>query len=276
METSNRIQQIVLWILAALAVFVVASIFGWKVLYGVIIPQTSNIASLSTLGIFAFAFVAGFISNFGPCSLGVLPAYMSLYLGMDDNHAKHSPVRKSIKLGAVASLGVVTFFLVLGVLFATVGTFLTVYTSQLKLAIAILIFFIGVAFWRGKSIRAPFVSSFRNKVNKAFRGRSDYANLFGFGMVYGAGGLMCFLPIFLPLVFFPLVGGEFIVSIISFLIFSLAQALFLIAVTIFVGQGKHTFLKNLIGKTETMKKVAGFILILTSIWMFAIFFIWGM
>lgn len=276
MERKTKAQQIILWIVAALAIFVVASIFGWKVLYGVIIPQTGNIASLSTLGIFSFAFVAGLIANFGPCSLGVLPAYMSFYLGMEDNHAKHSPVRKSIKLGAIASLGVMTFFIVLGVLFATVGTFLTIYTSQLKFAIAILIFFIGVAFLRGKSIRAPFLPSFKDKVHKAFRGRSAYANLFGFGIVYGAGGLMCFLPIFLPLVFFPLIGGEFIVSIISFLIFSLAQALFLITVTIFVGQGKHTFLKNLIGKTETMKKVAGGILVLTSIWMFAIFFIWGM
>jgi len=32
----------------------------------------------------------------------------------------------------------------------------------------------------------------------------------------------------------------------------------------------------MIGKTETMKKVAGGILVLTSMWMFTIFFIWGM
>ena len=108
------------------------------------------------------------------------------------------------------------------------------------------------------------------------RGRSMGISLFGFGIVYGAGGLMCFLPIFLPLVFFPILGGEFLVSISSFLIFSLAQALFLIAMTVFIGQGKHTFFKTLIGKAETMKKVAGGILILTSLWMFAIFFIWGM
>jgi len=240
---------------AALVVFVAASIFGWKVLYGVIIPQTNNLAAFSTIGILGFAFIAGLIANFGPCSLGVLPAYMSFYLGMEEE-GKHSPIKRSIKLGVTASLGVMFFFIVLGLLFATVGTFLAGYASQLKFVIAFLILFIGIAFLAGKSfLTIPFLSSFVNSVNKVSRGRSQNISLFGFGIVYGAGGLMCFLPIFLPLVFFPLMGGEFLVSISSFLIFSLAQALFLIAVTIFIGQGKHTFFKTLIGKTETMKMV---------------------
>ncbi len=277
MQTTNRKLQIVLWIMAALVVFVAASIFGWKVLYGIIIPQTNNLAAFSTLGILGFAFIAGLIANFGPCSLGVLPAYMSFYLGMEEGGGKHSPIKRSLKLGVTASLGVFFFFIVLGLLFATVGTFLTGYVSQLKFVIAFLILFIGITFLRGKSfLSIPFLSSFTDMVNKVSRGHSQNVSLFGFGIVYGAGGLMCFLPIFLPLVFFPLIGGEFLVSILSFLIFSLAQALFLIAVTIFIGQGKHTFFKTLIGKTETMKKVAGGILILTSVWMFAIFFIWGM
>jgi len=272
----SKIVTYSIWILAALTIFVVASIFGWKVLYGIIIPQTSNLAAFSTLGILGFAFIAGLIVNFGPCSLGVLPAYMSFYLGMDEGEEKHSPIKRSIKLGVIASLGVFSFFIVLGLLFATVGTVLAGYASQLKFGIATLIFFIGIAFLRGKSINLNFFSSFTGKVNKMSRGRSQSVNLFGFGIVYGAGGLMCFLPIFLPLVFFPLIGGAFLTSIASFLVFSFAQALFLITVTVFIGQGKHTFFKTMIGKTETMKKVAGGILILTSMWMFAIFFIWGM
>ena len=272
----TKIIQYTIWILAALAIFIVASIFGWKVLYGVIIPQAGNLDTLSTIGIFAFAFIAGLIANFGPCSLGVLPAYMSFYLGMDEKEGKHSPIKRSIKLGAIASLGVFSFFIILGILLATLGTFVTSYVSQLKFVVALLIFFIGIAFLRGKPVSIPGLASFQNTVNRMSRGHSDGVRLFGFGVVYGAGGLMCFLPIFLPLIFFPLISGKFFTSVVSFLIFSLAQALFLITVTVFIGQGKHTFFKTLIAKTATMKKVAGGILILTSIWMVAIFFIWGM
>lgn len=275
-QTLQRRAQIILWIAASLIGFVVASIFGWKVLYGVIIPQANNLQTFTTLGLFGFAFAAGLIANFGPCSLGVLPAYMGFYLGMENGQGKHSPVKRSIKLGAIASLGVFFFFSVLGILFASMGTFLTGYATQLKFITAFIVLIIGIVFLIGKSIQVPFLASFRNGVNKISRGRSQAMSLFGFGIVYGAGGLMCFLPIFLPLVFFPLIGGDFLVSIISFLIFSLAQALFLITVTVFVGQGKHTFFKQMIGKAEMMKKVAGGILVLTSLWMFAIFFIWGM
>ena len=286
---SAKTVNYILWIVAALVLFIVASIFGWKVLYGIVIPQANNLATFSTIGILIFAFIAGLIANFGPCSLGVLPAYMSFYLGMEDpegvrqvgpygagGEEKHSPIKRSIKLGIIASLGVFSFFIVLGLLFATIGTFLVGYGVQLKFAVAILILLIGIAFLRGKSINIPLLTSFRDSVNKMSRGRSQTASLFGFGIVYGAGGLACFLPIFLPLVFFPLIGGAFFTSIASFLIFSLAQALFLITVTVFIGKGKHTFFKTMIGKAETMKKVAGGILILTSVWMFAIFLIWGM
>ena len=113
---TNKTQQIILWIAVAIVLFTVASIFGWKVLYGVIIPQTSNLATFSTLGIFAFAFIAGLIANFGPCSLGVLPAYMSFYLGMDEGEERHSPIKRSLKLGIIASFGVFSFFIVLGLL----------------------------------------------------------------------------------------------------------------------------------------------------------------
>ena len=275
-QVSQRRTQIILWIVAILIVFVVASIFGWKVLYGVIIPQANNLQAFTTLGLFGFAFAAGLIANFGPCSLGVLPAYMGFYLGMENGQEKHSPIKRSIMLGAIASLGVFFFFIVLGVLFATIGTFLTGFATQLKFITAFIILIIGLVFLVGKSVQVPFLASFRNRVNKMSQGRSQAVSLFGFGMVYAAGGLMCFLPIFLPLVFFPLIGGDFLVSIISFLIFSLAQALFLIVVTVFIGQGKHTFFKKMIGKADIMKKVAGGILILTSAWMFAIFLIWGM
>ena len=142
--------------------------------------------------------------------------------------------------------------------------------------VAVIIFMVGIYFYRGKSVRLNFISSFNNWVNQRSLKRTTNIKLFSFGVIYGAGGLMCFLPIFLPLVFLPLVSGEFTISIISFIIFSLAQALFIITVTVLVGQGKRKFLKKIVNKTQVIKKIAGVILILTSIWMFAIFFIWGM
>ena len=269
-------QQIILWILAIVIIFAAATLLGWRVFYGYVVPQANNLGTLSTVGLFVFAGIAGLMANFGPCSLAVLPAYMSFYLGMEDTNGGHSPIKRSLKLGLIASLGVVSFFIVLGVLLAVIGTTLTSYVSQLKFVVAALIFLAGISMINGKSMRLPFLERFRNTVSQASEGRSRAIHLFAFGIIYGAGGLMCFLPIFLPLVFFPFVSGAFLISVVSFLIFSLGQALFLTTATVFIGQGKHSYFKPIMARTATMKKVAGWILILTSLWMTAIFFLWGM
>ncbi|PJE58389.1 MAG: hypothetical protein COU81_00950 [Candidatus Portnoybacteria bacterium CG10_big_fil_rev_8_21_14_0_10_36_7] len=271
----NKTQQIIIWVVALIVIFAVATIFGWKVFYGYVVPQANNIAVFSTLGLFAFAALAGIMVNFGPCSLAVLPAYMSFYLDLNTENQNLS-VGKSARLGTIASLGVVGFYLVLGLAFATAGTFLATYAPQLKLAIAALILILGIMLLRGKSLEFDFISRFKDSVSKASAGRSHIASLLGFGVVYGTGGLSCFLPIFLPLVFFPFVGGQFFESIASFAIFALFQAFFLIGATILVGLGKQTIFHTMIGKAGAMKKIAGAILIATSIYMFGIFVFLGM
>lgn len=272
---TDKNKQIIVWILALVVLFAVATIFGWEVFYGYVVPQANNIASFSTIGLFAFAAIAGIMVNFGPCSLAVLQAYMSFYLGLNMENQNVS-VRKNAKLGTIASLGIVGFYLVLGLLFATAGTFLAAYAPQLKLAIAALILILSIILLRGKSLEFGFISRFKDSVSKASAGKSHIPSLLGFGVVYGAGGLSCFLPIFLPLVFFPFVGGKFFESVASFAIFALFQAFFLIGATILVGLGKQTIFRRMIGKATTMKKIAGAILIATSIYMFGIFIFLGM
>jgi len=275
-QQQSKSAEIVLWSGAVIVLFALATLVGWQLFYGYIIPQTNNLATFSVIGLFSFAALAGLIANFGPCSLAVLPAYMSFYLGMEDTNGGHSPLRRSLALGTIASLGVFTFFIVLGLLLTTIGTTLTSYVRHLKFVIAGLIFLAGMSFLFDQSLNIGFLGRFRTLVSSAASGRSRAVHLFAFGVIYGAGGLMCFLPIFLPLVFYPFISGDFWNSLISFGIFSLSQALFLITATVFIGYGKHTFFKRIIGKAPLMKKVAGVILILTSFWMVAIFFIWGM
>jgi len=267
--------QIALWIFAVLAIFIFITIVGWRVFYGFVVPQVNNLETFSIVGLFIFAALAGLAVNLGPCSLAVLPAYMSFFLGMNGHHEK-IPLRKSVKLGAIASSGVVAFYLVLGVLFATIGPKLAAYAPQLKLFIAFVILVLGIMLLRGWSIEVHAISDFKNAVAKKSRGKSAVVNLMGFGVVYGAGGLSCFLPVFLPLVFYPFAGGQFFESIVSFAIFAAFQALFLIGATVLVGLGKDAIIKKMVRKADSVKKIAGIILILTSLYMFGVFIYLGM
>ena len=143
MKDNSRYLQIVLWSLALIAIFVFLTIVGWRVFYGVVVPQVNNLETFSIIGLFVFAALAGLAVNLGPCSLAVLPAYMSFFLGMN-GHEEKVPLRKSVRLGAIASSGIVAFYLVLGLLFATVGPALAAYAPQLKLVIALIILIIGI------------------------------------------------------------------------------------------------------------------------------------
>lgn len=273
-RTSLRSRQIIIWALAIIVIFAVATIFGWRIFYGYVVPQTNNLTTFSFIGLFAFAALAGIMVNFGPCSLAVLPAYLGFYLSQEDR--KKKPVLRAIKLGSIAALGVFIFYLLLGVVLSGVGVTAAQYAPRLKLVVAVIILILGIMLLRGKELRFGFISQFKDSVIQASQSKNSKLGLLGFGIIYGAGGLSCFLPIFLPLVFFPFVKGQFGESLISFIIFALFQALFLIGATVAVALGKQSLLRKMMGKTEMVKKIAGAILILTSFYMFSIFLILGM
>lgn len=269
--------KLILWGLAVVAILAGLFAVGWEVFYGIVVPQANNISQFSILGLFAFAAFAGLMVNFGPCSLAVLPAYLSFHLGSETKKPELKyPLWHGLKSGFIAAIGVVSFYLLLGVALATLGTELAGYSAQIKLVIAFIIFLLGLALLLDKSPNLKVVDKFRKYVEKVTKKRSRTQSLIGFGVIYGAGGLSCFLPVFLPLVFFPFVSGAFVTSLTSFLIFSSAQGLFLIGATVAVAYGKQGMLAKLAGKTKLMKKIAGGVLILTSLIMFGVFIFLGM
>jgi len=272
---NHNLHSIILWTTAIIVLFGVAIYIGWQVFYGMVVPYTANISGLPTWGVFTFAALAGLMVNLGPCSLAVLPAYMSFYLGTNTDSQERT-FYKSVRMGLIASLGVIGFYLVLGLMFGIVGTSLASYMSQLKLIIAGLIFLLGIHLLRGNSLELKMISQFQDSVSQVSKGRTPFLRLIGFGVVYGAGGVSCFLPIFLPLVFFPFLSGELVESSISFALFALFQALFLIGATVLIGVGKQHLLQKLNGHTALIKRVGGVILIAVSIYMFLIFTLLGM
>lgn len=276
-NTTLTKRTIALWVLAILVVFAMLFIVGWDIFYGFVVPQANNISQFSSFGLFAFAALAGLMVNFGPCSLAVLPAYLSFHLGLEEDADElEHPLAYGLTTGLTAAVGVVGFYLILGLIFAGFGTELAAYSAELKLVVAGLILLLGVALLSGTSIKTGIIEKFKRRIQQITQESARTKGLIGFGVIYAAGGLSCFLPVFLPLVFFPFITGAFATSIVSFLVFSLAQALFLITATVAVAYGKQGILKGLAGKTALMKKIAGWVLVLTALVMFGIFVFLGM
>ena len=74
---------------------------------------------------FLFAFTAGLAALVSPCGAVMLPAYVSYYLGFEEQGQSHSRVTRNIitplKIGVVASIGLVILFASFGMFWSIVG-----------------------------------------------------------------------------------------------------------------------------------------------------------
>ena len=72
-----------------------------------------------------FAFTAGLAALVSPCGAVMLPAYVSYYLGFDEQGDSDSRVKRNIvtplKIGFVASIGLVILFASFGMFWSIVG-----------------------------------------------------------------------------------------------------------------------------------------------------------
>ena len=80
---------------------------------------------LGNLGLFAplgFAFAVGMVSAVNPCGFAMLPAYLGLYLGANDqSDAGRNPVQqilKGLEIGSAVTLGLVVLFGIAGTIIA--------------------------------------------------------------------------------------------------------------------------------------------------------------
>ena len=109
--------------------------------------------SLLPLG---FAFVAGMVSTFNPCGFAMLPAYLGLYLRVNEQDGvKATPARRlgrALFVGGTVTAGFVVLFGVTGILFGSGGRFLVNIFPWLGLAIGILLILTGAWLSSGAKI----------------------------------------------------------------------------------------------------------------------------
>ena len=62
-----------------------------------------------------FAFTAGLLSTVNPCGFAMLPAYLSFFMGLEDEDApRRVVVGRALKIGLIMSAGFVAVFTVIG------------------------------------------------------------------------------------------------------------------------------------------------------------------
>ena len=253
------------YFIALLAIFSAFLILAWLGYFSYLRYAAANISRISLLPpliLYLFAFFAGIISFFAPCAIGILPAYLSYYLNIKEEKDK-----KAFYYGSFAALGLASFYLVLGILIILfgqiIGMTLMAYNREISASI-LLIVGIGLLFDAGANIKKLVPLSLSQKLSKFSLSKSRETGLFFFGIFYGIEAFMCALLLMVPLIITPLLGGEVLTSIISFVIFSLALGLSMIIATVLMSKSKDIITEKFMASSLALKRIAGIVMILTA------------
>jgi len=208
----------------------------------------------------ALAFAAGLVATLNPCGFAMLPAYLSYFMGtnQEEDLSRAASMRRALVVGGVMSL---SFLLVFGVtgLAITLGFRAVVdWIPWIALVVGGLIVVLGVAMLFGYELTVGLP-----KAGKANKG-TGLRSVFGFGISYGLASLSCTLPVFLSVVATQLTASSVPSGVATFIFYGLGMSMMLVGITLVMAMGKQTIVTRLRSSARYINRISGGVLVLAG------------
>jgi cytochrome c biogenesis protein CcdA len=203
---------------------------------------------------FSIALTAGGLAVVNPCAFPLLPAFLSFYLGAEEQRLPAAPTRalQGLLVGVLVAAGFLTVFAAVGLPLSLGLSAIADAVPWLGLATGAALACAGLLALAGRSVHLPSSIQLRPR---AQRSRTVGA-MFLFGVGYGAASLGCTLPIFLALVGASLGAAK--VTIFAAYAAGMTLVLMALAVAVaFTRQGIARFLRRLL---PHINRLAGLLL----------------
>ena len=189
---------------------------------------------LGPLAFLGFAFAAGMVSAVNPCGFAMLPAYLGLYLGSDQENLGSSNPAKHFGKALLVGGSVTAGFLVL---FGTTGAIMRLGAQPLVvgvlpwvgLVIGVVLAITGAWLVGGGKLYTGFAAQAASRMGDP--GKTNIRGYFVFGLSYGTASLSCTLPIFLTVVGTSLAVSSIVASIGQFFLFAFGMGLVIMVLT---------------------------------------------
>ena len=203
----------------------------------------------------AFAFGFGMVALLNPCGFGLLPAYLGVFLGQNDNSSSRwISLNRAQGVGLAMTLGMLVVFgffgLILGGLQEVVATRLPYFNIALGIGLVIL----GVAMLGGYQLTL--------KLPKMQKGGSSgsFVSMFLFGMSYATASLTCTLALFTVAINSGNITGEpgsggFGPTLVALVSYALGMGLLATMMTLLLALGK----RSIVGKFNRILPLINFI-----------------
>ena len=189
---------------------------------------------LGNLGLFAplgFAFAAGMASAVNPCGFAMLPAYLGLYLGSNQEAQRSRQFGKALLVGLSVTAGFVVLFGAAGLIIALGARSAVVdILPWLGLSIGIILAVTGAWLVGGGKLYSGLAARAASRIGDP--SQVSPKGYFLFGLSYGVASLGCTLPIFLTVVGTSLAVSDLGTSLGQFLLYALGMGMVIMALTL--------------------------------------------
>jgi cytochrome c-type biogenesis protein len=204
---------------------------------------------------YSLALISGVFVLLSPCSYPLFPGYIAYYLG------KKITTRQAIQGGIICTIGLLSVFSIIGIITSTVGSVIMSASPYLHLLAVFIIGGMGVVMLLGVGYPKFYL-------NVKATQRGGFLGMYIYGATYGLAALACSFPIFLSLIFYSITFGEFLDSILTFILFSLGMGIPLIATAVLVSKTGHLLVRRITGATDKIQRISGIFLIILAIYLY--------
>ena len=192
-----------------------------------------QLGGLSVIAPLGFAFGAGLAAAFNPCGFAMLPAYMGLYLGVDDedNPSFIAHIGKALLIGGSVTVGFILLFAAAGAVIglgarSVVGSVL----PWIGLGVGILLTIAGAWLLGGGKLYTALAQQMAEKFGNP--GQANIRGYFIFGLAYGLASLSCTLPIFLAVVGSSFAAASIWTAFAQFILYAVGMGTVIITLTL--------------------------------------------
>jgi cytochrome c biogenesis protein CcdA len=193
--------------------------------------SSSFLGNLGLLAPLGFAFAAGMASAVNPCGFAMLPAYLGLYLGSNQEAQPTRQFGRALLVGLSVTAGFVVLFGTVGVIIAIGARSAVVgVLPWLGLGIGIILAVTGAWMVGGGKLYSGLAARAASRIGDP--SQVSPKGYFLFGLSYGTASLGCTLPIFLTVVGTSLAVSDLGASFGQFLLYALGMGLVIMALTL--------------------------------------------
>ncbi|MEK6948527.1 MAG: cytochrome c biogenesis protein CcdA [Nanoarchaeota archaeon] len=206
-----------------------------------------------------FAFFAGMVAFFAPCSIVLLPGYIAYYISKGESSELNNLQKlvKGLNFGLITIAGFFTVYGIFGLLIILLGQFIKKFIPSITIFFGISLVIIGFSMLLGKKFSINFNFRFNNEKN----------SLYFFGIAYAISSLGCVFPIFLTIILQSIVEKNIILIISPLITYILGISSLMIIVTLLVIYSR-SFVNNRIKKVlPYINYLSALILIIAGIYM---------